>query len=118
MVNVPPGMPPAKPNHDFTRKPDGAVAEFLWRRRMWFETTFVLSMLEPWEKIMLLTIFAVLFILVCSGIVLYLPQHMSVMKGRAIYYLWGAEGDERVVNLSGDVSPQNPFIILPFLMTI
>lgn len=43
------------------------------------------------------TIFAVLFLLVCSGIVMYFPQHLAVMQRRAIYYLWGQEGGERAL---------------------
>ena len=34
------------------RKPEGAVARFFWRKRLWLEVTFALSMLEPWEKIL------------------------------------------------------------------
>ncbi|KAF7324741.1 hypothetical protein MKEN_00515900 [Mycena kentingensis (nom. inval.)] len=90
---IPPHLPPPKPDLSFTRKPQSPLAVFFWRRRMWFEATFVLSMLEPWEKLLLLTIFAILFFLVCSGIVLYLPQHLSIMKGRAMYYLYGQEGE-------------------------
>ncbi|KAJ7054074.1 hypothetical protein C8F01DRAFT_1163803 [Mycena amicta] len=101
MVQVPAHLPPPKPDHSFTRRPESAVGVFLWRRRMWFESTF------PWEKILLcamhmlkpplVSIFAILFFLVCSGIVLYLPQHLADMKGRTIYYLWGQEGGERAL---------------------
>jgi cytochrome b subunit of formate dehydrogenase len=41
------------------------------------------------------TIFAVLFLLVCSGFVMYFPHHLVVMQRRAVYYLWGQEGGER-----------------------
>ncbi|KAJ6447908.1 hypothetical protein C8R47DRAFT_1067132 [Mycena vitilis] len=90
-------LPPPKPDHSFTRRPSSALGVFLWRRRMWFESTFVLSMLEPWEKILLMTIFAILFLLVCSGIVTYFPQHLVVMQRRAVYYLWGQDGGERAL---------------------
>ncbi|KAF7307263.1 Fip1 domain-containing protein [Mycena indigotica] len=53
MVQVPAHLPPPKPDHSFTRRPESPIAVFFWRRRMWFESTFVLSMLEPWEKILL-----------------------------------------------------------------
>lgn len=33
--------------------PKSALGAFLWRRRLWFETTFALSMLQPWEKVVL-----------------------------------------------------------------
>ncbi|KAJ6466913.1 hypothetical protein C8R45DRAFT_938915 [Mycena sanguinolenta] len=91
-------LPPPKPDHSHTRRPtSGTLAVAFWRGRMWFESTFALSMLEPWEKILLLTIFATLFILVCSGIVMYFPQHLMVMQRRAVYYLWGQEGSERML---------------------
>jgi hypothetical protein len=35
--------------------PKSPVGAFLWRRRMWFEATFVFILLEPWEKILLST---------------------------------------------------------------
>lgn len=31
--------------------------------------------------------------LVMIGLFQYLPQHVMVMQRRAIYYLWGQEGD-------------------------
>lgn len=43
------------------------------------------------------TIFIVLFILVLTGLLRYLPQHLIVMQRRAVYYLWGQEGDERLL---------------------
>ena len=33
------------------RPPRSKLAAFLWRRRLWVETTFALSMMQPWEKI-------------------------------------------------------------------
>ncbi len=32
------------------RPPRSFLGKFLWRRRVWVEVTFALSMLEPWEK--------------------------------------------------------------------
>ncbi|KDR70241.1 hypothetical protein GALMADRAFT_255127 [Galerina marginata CBS 339.88] len=90
-------LPPPKPNHAFTKRPSSKIGVFFWRRRMWFESTFVLSMLEPWEKILLLTTFALLFLLVFTGILQYMPHHLVVMRRRAMYYLWGQEGDERIL---------------------
>jgi hypothetical protein len=46
---------------------------------------------------MVVTISAVLFVLVFTGILKYLPHHLVVMRGRAVYYLWGQEGDERLL---------------------
>lgn len=49
-------LPTPKPDHRATRPPlkdASSLRIFLWRQRMWFESTFVLSMLEPWEKVLL-----------------------------------------------------------------
>jgi hypothetical protein len=43
------------------------------------------------------TTFALLFFLVLSGILKYMPHHLVVMRRRAVYYLWGQEGDERLL---------------------
>ncbi|KAF9042892.1 hypothetical protein BJ165DRAFT_1312883, partial [Panaeolus papilionaceus] len=78
-------------------RPTSRMGLFFWRRRMWFESTFVLSMLEPWEKVLLLTIFALLFVLISTAIFKYMPHHLLFLRRRAIYYLWGQEGDERLL---------------------
>lgn len=49
------------------------------------------------EHSMAVTIFAFLFVLVFTGIFKYLPHHLVIMRGRAVYYLWGQEGDERLL---------------------
>jgi hypothetical protein len=49
-------LPVPKPDLRATRRPPKDASSFrvfLWRQRIWFESTFVLSMLEPWEKILL-----------------------------------------------------------------
>ena len=35
------------------RPPVNPVGAFLWRRRVWVETTTGLSLLEPWEKLLI-----------------------------------------------------------------
>jgi hypothetical protein len=42
-----------KPDFSWTRKPQGKVAQFWWRWRLWFEGTFALCVLETWEKVLL-----------------------------------------------------------------
>lgn len=34
------------------RPPKNSIGQFLWRRRMWLEVTTGLSLLEPWEKVL------------------------------------------------------------------
>jgi hypothetical protein len=31
-------------------KPSSAVGQYFWRWKMWVDSTFVLGMLEPWER--------------------------------------------------------------------
>ncbi|KAH0833101.1 hypothetical protein J3R83DRAFT_12094, partial [Lanmaoa asiatica] len=73
------------------------LRNYLWRQRMKFEATLAFSMLEPWEKILSMVIFTFLTLLLASGLYRYLPQHMSIMRQRATYYLWGQDGDDRLL---------------------
>ncbi|KAF8901144.1 hypothetical protein CPB84DRAFT_976487 [Gymnopilus junonius] len=81
-------LPPPRPDHSFTKRPSSRLAVFWWRRRMWFESTFVLSMLEPWEKVLLLTMFGLLFALLFSGILKYSPI-ISSSSNSAPYTICG-----------------------------
>ncbi|KAF8342664.1 uncharacterized protein EI90DRAFT_3029791, partial [Cantharellus anzutake] len=70
-------------------KERGPFREFIFRRRIWFETTFVLSMLEPWEKLLVLIVIIFTTALLFTGICLYLPQHLQFLRSRASFYLSG-----------------------------
>ncbi|TDL20545.1 hypothetical protein BD410DRAFT_772507 [Rickenella mellea] len=74
------------------RQPENPIAAFFWRRRMWVETTFALSMMEPWEKLLLLFIFSALTTLLVTGLYKYLPHHLHTMQTRARFYLLGQDG--------------------------
>ncbi|KAH7106233.1 hypothetical protein BKA62DRAFT_765800 [Auriculariales sp. MPI-PUGE-AT-0066] len=69
--------------------PKGTVARWLWTRRMRFEATYAVSMLEPWEKLLVLIIATTLSYLFMSGVVRFLPQHLVFLKSRATYYFAG-----------------------------
>jgi len=43
------------------------------------------------------TIFGLLFLLLFSGLLKYMPHHLMFLRRRAFYYLWGQEGDERLL---------------------
>ena len=94
------------------------LSNYLWRQRTKFEATLAFSMLEPWEKFLSSTffwcflvwvivqrsygtsavaIFMFLALLLLSGLYQYLPQHVSIMRQRVIYYLWGQDGDDRLL---------------------
>ncbi|PFH51618.1 hypothetical protein AMATHDRAFT_58732, partial [Amanita thiersii Skay4041] len=88
-------LPRPRPDRSYaSRPPKSKLGYFLWRQRMWFESTFALTVMEPWEKIVMLTIFAVLFVIVVTGFVKYLPYRLVLMYRRAMYYLYGHEADD------------------------
>ncbi|KAL1679544.1 hypothetical protein EV122DRAFT_277124 [Schizophyllum commune] len=97
MQHIPREYPNAKPNR--TCQPPqtrSRISMMLWRWKIWVEGTLIFSMLEPWEKILITSIFLVLFSLIFTAIFKYLPQHVLVMHRRAVYYIWGegnAEGN-------------------------
>lgn len=72
--------------------PSSQPAYALWRVKMWCETTFALSMMERWEKVLIygFTFFITIFVL--TGIVSYLPSHLRFLHDRASYYLLGDDG--------------------------
>ncbi|KZP28050.1 hypothetical protein FIBSPDRAFT_947957 [Athelia psychrophila] len=76
-------------NHYTYPRPKNAVGLFLWKRQMWFESTFALSMLEPWEKCLVMTILLTLMTLVTTGLYSYVPVRVVEVQRRAIYYLFG-----------------------------
>ena len=43
------------------------------------------------------TVLGFLFTLLFSGVFMYLPHHLKFLQQRAVYYLWGQEGDERLL---------------------
>ncbi|KAK0455467.1 uncharacterized protein EV420DRAFT_571828 [Desarmillaria tabescens] len=90
-------FPPPKPDLTFTRPPKSKVALFFWRWRIWFESTFVLSMLEPWEKIMLLTILFICSSFVLSALFKYIRQDIGGVQQRVVYYLLGQEGEKSAI---------------------
>lgn len=73
------------------RPPGNAFGRFFWRWRVWLETTFALSMMQPWEKVFVVVVGYVLFVLLLAGVWLYLPQHFAYVHGRTMYYLLGNE---------------------------
>ena len=108
------------------RPPESPVGAFLWRKRVWFESTFALTMLQPWEKLCLRECrfpvpavpyqagrcsvfhvahrhFAAVFfihsswILLLTALVLYFPNEIAYLIARGRYYLFGEEPVEAAV---------------------
>ncbi|KDR70239.1 hypothetical protein GALMADRAFT_271655 [Galerina marginata CBS 339.88] len=90
---APARLPPPKPNYSFTQRPKTRTALFWWKRRLWIESTFALTVYEPWEKVVVLTIFAILCLAMSIVLFKYLPGQFVVMRRRMIYYIWGGDLD-------------------------
>ncbi|KAI6013360.1 hypothetical protein PISMIDRAFT_677159 [Pisolithus microcarpus 441] len=73
------------------------MKDYLWRQRTKLEATLAFSMMEPWEKLLCMVIFTLFTLLLISGLYQYLPEHLFIMQRRASYYLWGQDGDERLL---------------------
>ncbi|TFK81605.1 hypothetical protein K466DRAFT_449666, partial [Polyporus arcularius HHB13444] len=73
------------------RPPRSFIGKFLWRRRVWVEVTFALSMLEPWEKFLVMVVMYLALGLLLTAIYLYLPHHLAFLTARASYYLLGRD---------------------------
>ncbi|KAK4052752.1 hypothetical protein OIV83_002039 [Microbotryomycetes sp. JL201] len=65
------------------------------RARQWliyWESTSVLSMLEPWEKALVYLVLLLLSSMFYWAITNYLPAHVRAIVSRAVYYVRGGEG--------------------------
>lgn len=102
-------LPPARQLGEDVGKPPkyaGRLALAFWRLQLWFECTFGLTVMEPWERMVvrafcfslsgpfpnffiLVTFFAVVSSLVCTGLVRFFPQKLVGLQRRTVYYLWG-----------------------------
>ncbi|KAL5635729.1 hypothetical protein ACGC1H_004517 [Rhizoctonia solani] len=82
-----------------SRTPSSAVKRFLWRRQIWFESTFALSMLEPWEKMLIVGVMLFVSSLCITSAIRYLPNHVSIMVTRACFYLTGSSNSTLPIEL-------------------
>ncbi|CAE6420483.1 unnamed protein product [Rhizoctonia solani] len=65
------------------------VRKFLWRKRVWFESTFGLSVMEPWERNMVLTFFFIAWALLTIACYRTLPSTLKFWSERTMFYLHG-----------------------------
>ncbi|KAH9942683.1 hypothetical protein B0H21DRAFT_793427, partial [Amylocystis lapponica] len=73
------------------RPPRSALGVFFWRRRIWLETTFALSMVEPWEKVLISDVVYASLALLLVAARLYLPRQIVFVSQRTAYYFLGSE---------------------------
>ncbi|KAF7795463.1 hypothetical protein EIP86_006624 [Pleurotus ostreatoroseus] len=77
------------------RPPRNSVGAFVWRWRFWLETTIGLSLLEPWEKILMIVFVYLMLALTMTGFLKYLPERTAFVQERMTYYLFGQEAPAR-----------------------
>ncbi|POR36438.1 Uncharacterized protein TPAR_03356, partial [Tolypocladium paradoxum] len=64
---------------------------WLQRKQYHFEVTLSVYMFTPWEKFAFYSILFLLFSLAFIAAILYLPHHVSILAGRAWYYIQGED---------------------------
>ncbi|KAG9079970.1 hypothetical protein FRC06_007233 [Ceratobasidium sp. 370] len=72
-------------------KSKSPVRKFLWRKRVWFESTFALSVMEPWERMLVLTFFFITWALTAVAAYRTLPGTLHFWNRRMSFYLHGNE---------------------------
>ncbi|KAI0055987.1 hypothetical protein BV25DRAFT_1832756 [Artomyces pyxidatus] len=80
-------MAPYKP-------PSHPIARCIWRWRLRFECLFALTVLEPWEKGLYLTIMGLFLTLVLTWVWNFLPRYMTFVLHRGMFYLMGTDVGE------------------------
>ncbi|PNY24971.1 Uncharacterized protein TCAP_05100, partial [Tolypocladium capitatum] len=73
--------------------PLGGFRRWLQRKQYHFEVTLSVYMFTPWEKFAFYSILFLLFSLAFIAAILYLPHHVSILAGRAWYYIQGEDID-------------------------
>ncbi|KYK58670.1 uncharacterized protein DCS_05687 [Drechmeria coniospora] len=71
----------------------GDFRRWLQRKQYHFEVTLSVYMFTPWEKFAFYSILFLLCSLAFIAAVLYLPHHISILAGRAWYYIKGEQID-------------------------
>ncbi|ESK84670.1 hypothetical protein Moror_656 [Moniliophthora roreri MCA 2997] len=92
MLRDPPAhLPTPNPDARAFRRPSSKsqVAYYSWRVRMWVEGTFALTVMEPWEKLVVVFAFLVMSILVSVSLIRFLPAKITTIQRQTAYYLWG-----------------------------
>ncbi|KAH8114484.1 hypothetical protein DFH11DRAFT_1594743 [Phellopilus nigrolimitatus] len=73
------------------KQPSGLVSGFIWRIWIWTETTFALSLMEPWEIILIFIVVGIMTMVLTVGLVRYFPHTIMAALQRAQYYFSGSD---------------------------
>ncbi|KAF9493694.1 hypothetical protein BDN71DRAFT_1419161 [Pleurotus eryngii] len=87
-------LPRPKPDLSYyTNPPKSELARAFWRWHIRTEASFAITVLEPWEKVVVLSVLAILFTLIAISLVKFLPRQLITMQRHAVYYIWGHEAE-------------------------
>ncbi|KAG5981343.1 hypothetical protein E4U55_003021 [Claviceps digitariae] len=62
---------------------------WLRQKQYTFEVTFALNMFRSWEKSVIYSVLFLLISMTLIAAILYLPHHVTILAGRAWYYIQG-----------------------------
>ncbi|KAG6041071.1 hypothetical protein E4U41_006094 [Claviceps citrina] len=62
---------------------------WLRQKQYTFEVTFALNMFRSWEKSVIYSVLFLLISMTFIAAILYLPHHVTILAGRAWYYILG-----------------------------
>ncbi|WWC89282.1 uncharacterized protein L201_004203 [Kwoniella dendrophila CBS 6074] len=72
-------------------RPSPGIRRVIWNQRMWLESTFAMSMMQTWEKALIVTVLALVTLLVWFSLYTYFPSHVKYLAKRWSYYVYGDE---------------------------
>ncbi|WWC62009.1 uncharacterized protein I303_104596 [Kwoniella dejecticola CBS 10117] len=72
-------------------RPPPGMRRMIWNQRIWLESTFATSMMQPWEKALIVTVLTFVTLLIWFSIYTYLPSHIEYLAKRWSYYVYGDE---------------------------
>ncbi|KAL4255034.1 hypothetical protein AB1N83_013545 [Pleurotus pulmonarius] len=82
----------------YTNPPKSELARAFWRWHIRMEASFAITVMEPWEKVVVLSVLAILFTLIVVSLIKFVPRQLITMQRRAVYYIWGHEAEAGGIN--------------------
>ncbi|KAF4566293.1 hypothetical protein EYR36_011709 [Pleurotus pulmonarius] len=118
-------LPRPKPDLSYyTNPPKSELARAFWRWHIRMEASFAITVMEPWEKVVVrkycryprqfpeprwnleligdlalaVSVLAILFTLIVVSLIKFVPRQLITMQRRAVYYIWGHEAEAGGIN--------------------
>ncbi|WVQ80754.1 hypothetical protein IAT38_002859 [Cryptococcus sp. DSM 104549] len=75
----------------YSPRPPPGIRRKIWRMKMWFESTFALSMMQPWEKAVIWGTILIITAFLWFSLYTYYPGHIAYLWRRFAYYVYDDE---------------------------